>query len=150
MVKVVAVADARTLIIESNGQQESIRLSGIAITDEMRAAELLRWTAGGAYVFLEKRADGGHFVWRSPDALFLNREVVLRGFARATQAGVEAESNLRVTYLGIVDPPGPQRVTAAAKTDSTARPRSTGSKSQRSRSSRRAPAPDKTATPRTQ
>ena len=148
MVRVVGVADARTLIIESNGRQERIRLGGIAVTDEMRAAELLRWTAGGSFVFVEKQPDGEHFVWRSPDALFLNREVVLRGFARATQPGVEAESNLRVTYLGIVDPPGPQRVTAPSKTDSGTRPRSSGARSQRARSSRRSSTPPATAKPK--
>lgn len=135
MVRVVAVQDARTLIIERDGQPHPVRLGGITITDELRATELLRWTAVASWVLVEKRADGEHFVWRSPDALFLNRELVLRGYARATQHGIEPESNVRVTYLGEVDPAGPQRATAAApsRTDSDRRPRSSASPSRGNR-----------------
>jgi hypothetical protein len=157
MVRVIAVADARTLVIDDNGRQQRIRLGGIAITDETQATELLRWTAGDKWVFMEKLPDGEHLVWRSPDALFLNREVVLRGFARATQAGVEAESNLRVTYLGIVDPPGPQRLTAAEadrvtgraapRTRGGTRTRSSGSPSGRARAPRSTPRKSSSQTP---
>jgi len=105
MVRVVSVDGARVLTIEENGRRERIELAGVEIVNEARAAELLRWTVGNAWVLVEKHSSGGHLVWRSPDALFVNRELVLRGYARATAFGIEPESNLRMTYLGQFDPP---------------------------------------------
>ncbi|HEX6100653.1 MAG TPA: hypothetical protein VF432_30330 [Thermoanaerobaculia bacterium] len=105
MVRVVDVQDGRTLVIERNGQRETVRLAGIVITDETRAADLLRWSVVSFWVMLEPHAGGGHLAYRSPDALFVNRELVLRGYARATAQAVEPERNLVVTYLGTIDPP---------------------------------------------
>lgn len=104
MVRVLEVQDGRTVVVESNGQRETIRLAGVSIVDEASAATLLRWTVGTSWILAEPQPGGEHFVFRSPDALFVNRELVLRGYARATQHGIEPESNLRVTYLGEVDP----------------------------------------------
>jgi hypothetical protein len=105
MVRVVSVDDARTLTIDRGGARERIELAGVSIADEARAAELLVWTLQNAWVMVEPHAAGGHLVWRSPDALFVNRELVQRGYARATAFGIEAPSNLNVTYLGQLDPP---------------------------------------------
>jgi hypothetical protein len=134
MVRVVEVQDGRTLVVELNGQRETIRLAGIDIVDEARASDLLQWTLGTSWILAERQAGGEHFVFRSPDALFVNRELVLRGFARATQYGIEPESNLRVTYLGDVEPgvapiraaPAPvpsSKKAAPAKKARTSRPR---------------------------
>lgn len=107
MVRVIEVQDGRTLVIARNGAREVIRLAGIAVTDELHARQLLRWTAGTSWVLIEKHASGDHLVWRSPDALLLNRELVVRGYARATLHGIEPEPNVIVTYLGQVNPAGP-------------------------------------------
>jgi len=139
MVRVVDVQDGRTLVIERNGGRETIRLAGLEVVDEFRAKELLRWTAGTSWILVEAGADGTHFVWRSPDALFLNRELVLRGYARATQYGIEPESNLRVTYLGEVNPdvvPNRPAISAPPRTGTGTRRRSSGSPSRRTAAAR--------------
>ena len=105
MVRVVSVDDARTLTIEADGRRERIQLAGVSIIDADRSRDLLRWTIGNAWVLAERHPGGGFLVWRSPDAMFVNRELVVRGYARATTFGIEPESNLNVTYLGVIDPP---------------------------------------------
>ncbi|MGZ8730190.1 MAG: thermonuclease family protein [Thermoanaerobaculia bacterium] len=127
MVRVVDVQDGRTIIIERNGSRETVRLAGVAIVDEARAAELLRWNVVSSWVLIEPHASGGHLAFRSPDALFINRELVLRGYARATAHGIEPERNLIVTFLGVIDPPAAP-VTATRPrtgTDTSRRPTKT-------------------------
>ncbi len=132
MVRVVDVQNGRTLVIERNGAREGVQLAGIAILDETRAADLLRWNVVGRWVLLERRASGGHLVFRSPDALFVNRELVLRGYARAIEHGIEPERNLVVTYLGTIDPP-----LTAARTHSDTNRRSKATPSPRTPTARR-------------
>lgn len=145
MVRVVAIEDGRTITVDDHGTRSTVRLTGVAITDELRARELLRWTIGNAWVLVERRGDEV-LVYRSPDAMFLNRELVLRGCARATREGIEPDSRPAVTYLGIVNPEGPQGSNAAPATRSgsgTRRPpRASPSPSPRARPGRSAvPAP---------
>ena len=138
MVRVVEVRDARTLVIERDGSRQSIRLAGIAIVDEMRALELLRWTVGTSWVLVERQPNGEHLVFRSPDALFINRELVLRGYARATLAGIEPLQQLNVTYLGQWNPPGPQ-VSGGPRSpenDTSTGRRSSGSRAPKTRTPR--------------
>jgi hypothetical protein len=110
MVRVIAVEDGRTLVIEKTSAtaqpaRERIHLAGIALVDEPAARALLQWTlASNAWVLVEEQPGGGHLVYRSPDAMFLNRELVLRGYARATLPGIEPESHVPVTYLGTYNP----------------------------------------------
>jgi hypothetical protein len=142
MLRVVGVEDGRTLVVERDGARETIRLAGITVVDEGQAAVLLQWTVGTSWVLVEPQPGGGHFVYRSPDALFVNRELVMRGFARATQYGIEPVSNLRVTYLGEVDPAGNRpaaRTTVSAdpsRTDIGTSRRSSARPSRRTRSAR--------------
>ncbi len=117
MVRVTAVVDGRTIEVEHAGVRERVTLAGVAITDPLRATELLRWTIGSFWVMLESTPNGA-LVYRSPDALFVNRELVLRGYARATMAGIEPENRLAVTYLGEINPPA---VTAPPRTRSDTR-----------------------------
>jgi len=134
MVRVVSIDNGRTITVDDHGTRTSVRLAGVTITDELHAREMLRWTIGDAWVMLEKSGDDV-LVYRSPDALFINRELVVRGFARATLAGIEPEHRLDVTYLGEVNPgpnaapesrsgTGTRRRSPAAPTRSPA-PRST-------------------------
>jgi len=109
MVRVIGIENGHTITIDERGTRVSVRLGGVAITDELRARELLRWTIGNAWVMLERAADDMALVYRSPDALFINRELVLRGCARATLPGIEPENRPAVTYLGEINPEGPQR-----------------------------------------
>ena len=105
MVRVIDVQDARTLVIERDGKRETLTLDGIVITDEAQATQMLRWTLRDAWILADKG-----LVYRSPDALFVNRELVVRGYARATQHGIEPESRLVVTYLGELNPPWPSQL----------------------------------------
>lgn len=106
MVRVVEIVDGRTIVINRHGTRETIRLAGIEITNEVHARALLRWTLGTSWVMVEPRGDG-HFVYRSPDALFINRELVARGFARATRTDIDPQPPAMVTYLGTVQPMDP-------------------------------------------
>jgi len=107
MVRVVSIEDGRTITVDRNGSRERIRLAGVELTDDVQARELLRWTAG-EWVMLEAAGNGEFLVYRSPDALFLNRELVLRGFARATLEGIAPDLRPPSRYLGTYDPPKTQ------------------------------------------
>ena len=140
MVRVVAIQDGRTITIERGGMRETVRLAGVEISDEAKARELLRWTASDAWVMLEP-ADGGAFlVYRSPDALLLNRELVVRGYARATLASLEPALRAPSRYLGEFNPPVSESRPRQIRSDTSRR--STGPPSQsagsRGRGSRRA------------
>jgi len=105
MARVLSIDDGRTLTVERNGVRERVRLAGVDVTDDARARDLLRWTAGDAWVMLEPAPGGEFLVYRSPDALFINRELVLRGYARATAHGIEPDLRAPSRYLGTIDPP---------------------------------------------
>lgn len=136
MMRVVSIDDHRTVTVEHDGQRQRIQLAGVEIVDPRNAAQLLRWTIGNSWVMAEAHASGGWLLYRSPDALFVNRELVIRGYARATAFGIEPESNLKVTYLGQVEAP---LIAPAGGTRSDTRPRSTASPSPAPRRSPSAP-----------
>ncbi len=152
MVRVVGVAGGSVLIVERGATRETARLAGVDVTDELRARELLLWTIGSSWVMREPAGDGTWRVWRSPDALFINRELVVRGYAKPTLPGIAPERQLMVTYLGEVDPAGAQprarkpaaqpRVSPAAspRTRIGTSRRSSGSRTRAPRSARAAPA----------
>jgi hypothetical protein len=146
MVRVVAIEDGRTITVDRNGTRERIRLAGVEVTNDASARELLRWTAGEAWVMLEPAGGGEFLVYRSPDALLLNRELVLRGFARATLPATAPELRAPSRYLGTIDPPSTPQTTRQAKppakvsegrrqrTDSGTSRRSSAPRSRRARS----------------
>jgi hypothetical protein len=117
MVRVTGVADGRTVL----AGERRIALAGVTITDEKSAKTLLEWTVVSRWVMVEA-APGGHLVYRSPDALFLNRELVLRGFARATLPEIEPASTLIVTYLGTINPTDPSPSARLGMTPAAAEP----------------------------
>ena len=137
MVRVIAVENGRTLAVEREGRRELVRLAGVEVLDELHARELLRWTIGNSWVLIEPAGDGAFLVHRSPDALFVNRELVLRGYARATMEGISPRPRLAMTYLGEIDPAGPQ-----PKTTTRAAPATTGTPTTTQRS-RRTPRPSR-------
>lgn len=105
MRRVVRINEDLTIVATRDGQETTLKLAGIEITNRQAAQELLRWTISGAWIMVEPAANDAVFLYRSPDALFLNRELVARGYARATMPGVEQPSHVTVTYLGEVNPP---------------------------------------------
>ena len=107
MVRVTGVTGGQTLVVERGGVAVPVKLAGIRIVDDEGARSLLRWTIGSSWVMLEEQPDGSCLVYRSPDALFINRELVVRGFARATLPAIEPPANVVVTYLGTLYAPGP-------------------------------------------
>ena len=125
MVRVIEVRDGRTLIVERNGTAAEIRLGGVMVLDERAARELLRWMAGNGWTMIEPAADGGYLAYRNPDAMFLNRELVQRGYARATLAGIEPFERVPMLYLGVIDPGqrAPQRTGAATPARAAAPPK---------------------------
>lgn len=135
MLHVVEVVDGRTLAVERAGKREIIRLAGIAIEPqrELEARELLRWSVGTAWILAEPLGEG-HLVYRSPDALFVNRELVGRGYARATLPGIEPSNRVEVVYLGQFDP-GPiiQEPERKSGSDTSRRPKAAPRRSSRSR-----------------
>jgi hypothetical protein len=104
MARLIEITDARTLIVERDGKRETIVLAGVQITHQPHALAYLQWALpAGTWVMLEPVPGGAH-VYRSPDATFLNRELVLRGFASPTSATVTPPSSTTATYLGVVHP----------------------------------------------
>ncbi|HVR39730.1 MAG TPA: hypothetical protein VMU84_11590 [Thermoanaerobaculia bacterium] len=134
MARVIEVRDDATIVVDRNGIRANVRLAGVVITDIVSARNLLRWTIGTSWVMVEGDAVAG--VYRSPDALFVNRELVLRGYARATSPDTEAHRPMAVTYLGQLDLGPRDRVTNDVVQSAPA-PRTSKSTSPRSRASRR-------------
>lgn len=93
MVRVIEVVDGRTIVvIDEAGKHVTIRLGSVVFGDaeSTEAAAYLRRLVLGQWVLVEE----GGFVYRSPDALFVNAEV-----SRRPWRGVP-----RFVYLGTVDP----------------------------------------------
>ena len=102
MVRVIGVIDGQTLVVERRGAPAEVKLAGIALIDDRNAQELMQWTLVSTWVMLDEQPTGGFYVYRSPDALFVNRELVARGFARATLPTIEPHQHVVVTYLGTI------------------------------------------------
>jgi hypothetical protein len=102
---VVRVTDSRTIVVAHlGGPEQNVHLSNVEIPaqDEMAAREFIQETLAGTFVYVE---DGK--VYRSPDALFLNRELAY---------GAYASSTLKMHYLGEVNP-GPHAAQPTARAE---------------------------------
>jgi hypothetical protein len=115
MLRVVSVEDGQTIVVERNGAEIAVRLAGIVIDDAVGARSLLEWSLADAWVLLEEQPGGAQLVWRTPDGMFINRELVLRGYAHATLPAVQPPAPVVGTYLGVVDPAGTQRLRAPGR-----------------------------------
>jgi hypothetical protein len=82
MVRVIDVKDARTLIVDRAGVAGEVRLGDVVIPpgEETTAIEFLRTTLVQHYVMVESNARGEAYVYRSPDALFINGELLRRAY----------------------------------------------------------------------
>jgi hypothetical protein len=155
MVRVVEVIDGQTILVDRNGARERIQLDGVTVLRDLDARAFLAWSLPrGTWLMTEPR--GGRFdVYRSPDALFVNRELIAHGFARATRPDLAPQETTRATYMGISSP-GPAAASQKSTTraaGSTTKARTTArakTSSGRSRRSSRAPSPSsRAAGPRT-
>jgi hypothetical protein len=98
------VIDSRTIVVERIGGTEVVHLTNVAIPseDEQAARDYLEEKLAGSYVYVE---DGN--VYRSPDALFINRELAYGAYAAAA-------TKMRV--FGEVNPgPRPQKSAAPVR-----------------------------------
>jgi hypothetical protein len=106
MVRVVDVKDARTLIVNQGGVRTEVRLGDVIIPpgEDAAAIEFLRAKVVDHYVMLENGAHGDVYVYRSPDALFINGELLRRAYlTQGTKMTIVGESS-----------PGPERSTRKA------------------------------------
>ena len=108
MMKVVAVRDVRTIVVDNRGVAAEIKLAQIVVppAEEGAAAAYLRDMLTGAWVMVETDAQGLSYVYRSPDAMFVNGEIARRAYA--------FRSTPQMTYLG-ESMPGPRRAEPTAK-----------------------------------
>lgn len=109
MVRVIDVTDSRTIVVDRSGLATRVVLAGVVVPpgDESAAIEFLRKTIGSSWVLVEPDPEQGEpfaYVYRSPDALFVNGEIARRAYLAKGPS---------MTYLGEVNP-GPQRATRPA------------------------------------
>ena len=91
MVRVARVIDSRTIVLDG-GTTVTLRGVDIAAADEAMAADYLRSILGNTWVLIENGGD----VYRSPDALYVNGQLIMHAYRGAA----------RMTYLG-ESMPGP-------------------------------------------
>lgn len=106
MVRVIAVKDAKTLIVDRAGVAGEVKLGDVVIPpgEETAAVDYLRTKVVERYVMVESNARGEAYVYRSPDALFINGELLRRAYlSRGTEMVIVGESS-----------PGPERTTGGA------------------------------------
>jgi len=93
--RVIDILDAQTLIVERDGQSQKLELRGVYLpsrdsTHGRAAHAFLRNLLRGESVYLDLPSDGGSaaspraFVYRVPDGLFVNLELVRQGYLPAT------------------------------------------------------------------
>jgi hypothetical protein len=129
MARVIRIAGPATIIVEHDGVPSEVRLSGIEVTDPQKSFAYLTWTILSSWVMVE---DGR--VYRSPDALLINDDLVRKGFARSTSPTLVTRTP--AVYLGDLNPeraPKPQPPRAKAATPSRARPRTLQARPTRAR-----------------
>ena len=106
MVRVISVKDSHTVVVDNQGVAAEVTLAQVVIppAEEAAAAAYLRKTLVNAWVMME-RDDRGAYLYRSPDAMFVNGALATRAY---TQTGPE------MIYLGEVNL-GPRVVEKKAK-----------------------------------
>jgi hypothetical protein len=100
MARFVKVVDSHTIVVEHVNVTEVVHLTNIDIParDEQAAREYIHTMLEGTYVYVENGK-----VYRSPDALFINRELAFGAYAAPT---------LKMRVLGEINP-GPRPATKA-------------------------------------
>lgn len=101
MLRVVAVKDARTIVVDNRGVATDVTLAQVIVPphEEEAAAAYLRQSLVNSWVMIESDARGGAFVYRSPDAMFVNGAIAQRVYASG--------GGVAMTYVGEVTPGAP-------------------------------------------
>ncbi|HEX7677484.1 MAG TPA: hypothetical protein VF713_05125 [Thermoanaerobaculia bacterium] len=97
MARFARVIDSRTIVVQRIDATEVVHLANVNVPaeDEQAARAYLQETLAGMYVYVEN----GN-VYRSPDALFINRELAFGAYSAPT---------LKMRVLGEINPgPRPQ------------------------------------------
>jgi hypothetical protein len=108
MARFIRVTDSRTIVVAHlNGPEEVVHLVNVDVPaqDEMAARAFIQDNLARSFVYVE---DGK--VYRSPDALFINRELAY---------GAYSAPGLKMFYLGQVNP-GPHAQAAPRATPARA------------------------------
>lgn len=92
MVRFVRAVDGQTIVIDRNGTQVMVTLTGVRVQpeDQLAARAFLEHELTGAWLLV----DGGN-VYRSPDVFFVNRAMQQRGYINPGRP--------RETFLGEAD-----------------------------------------------
>lgn len=111
---VISVIDANTIKIQSGTQARHIRLIGIEPlqADPEAAALMVRRYLAGREVFVEIEPAVGPawaYVYRKPDGLFINRQIIIDGYALVPDAArfrhrknfLEAQTAARTARRGL-------------------------------------------------
>jgi hypothetical protein len=93
MARFAKVIDSRTIVVERIGGAEVVHLANVDVppADEQTARDYIREKLAGSYVLIEN----GN-VYRSPDALFINRELAY---------GAYGSPSLKMRVFGELAPP---------------------------------------------
>jgi len=96
MAKFAKVIDSKTIVVEHIDRTEVVHLTNVDVPaeDEQAARDYLQQTLAGTYVYVENGK-----VYRSPDALFINRELAFGAYFSPT---------VKMHYFGDINP-GPRR-----------------------------------------
>jgi hypothetical protein len=108
MARFVRVTDSRTIVVAHlGGPEEVVHLANVEVpaADEIAARAFIQQSLAGTFVYVEAGK-----IYRSPDALFINRELAY---------GAYATPGLKMFYLGQVNP-GPHAQTAPRATPARA------------------------------
>jgi hypothetical protein len=104
MARFVRVTDSRTIVVEhAGGSTEVVHLANVDVPpeDELAARAYIEEKLTGAFVYVEKGT-----VYRSPDALFINRELAY---------GAYGAPSVKMRVLGFINP-GPRAQAAPRAT----------------------------------
>ncbi len=102
MARFVKVIDSRTIVVEHVNVEEVVHLTYVEVPpeDEQAARTYLTEKLTGTFVYVENGK-----VYRSPDALFINRELAF---------GAYTAPSLKMHVFGVINPgPRPQTLPAA-------------------------------------
>lgn len=107
LLRVTEVLDARTIV----AGDRQLRLAGIDVAaDDSQATATLRSLILGQWIMVETDpGSGAAFLYRSPDALFVNRELVRRGVVLARPGELLDDPHIQPQFLGISGAEGRQR-----------------------------------------
>ncbi len=120
MARFVKAIDSHTIVVERVDATEVVHLTNVDIPaqDEQAAREYIQTMLEGTYVYVENGK-----VYRSPDALFINRELAFGAYAAPT---------LKRRVLGEINP-GPRPITKAREPMQVPKPRTPVRRSSRKR-----------------